>query len=182
MSLPKPTPLVLFLLGITALTLAGCPQPRKGYQPDQPVAFSHALHAGQYEIPCQYCHVSPGMGRHSTVPSTNICMNCHSVVATDRPEIQKISSSYDENRRLEWVKVHDMPDFVFFDHQPHVNYFRKEQAGNDQPGRIEGVCANCHGNVNEMDKVRTVNEFNMGWCVNCHRQYEAPVNCTTCHR
>jgi hypothetical protein len=164
------------------LLLTACTRPRKDYEPTQPIAFSHYLHAGQNEIPCQYCHTAPAMGRHSSIPSTNICMNCHSVVATDRPEIQKLVKSYESGERIEWVKVHDLPDFAYFNHQPHVNYFLKNQEGNDKPGRIEGVCANCHGQVNEMEKVATVNEFNMGWCVNCHRQYEAPLNCTTCHR
>lgn len=181
MNLQKLTPLILLVLALVVFATA-CTKPRKDYKPDQPIAFSHYLHAGQNEIPCQYCHVAPAMGRHSTVPSTNICMNCHSVVGQDRAEIKKLVESYEQNKRIEWVKVHDLADFAYFNHKPHVNYFLTQQEGNDDPGRIEGVCANCHGNVNEMDVVSTTNEFNMGWCVNCHRQYDAPTNCSTCHR
>ncbi len=172
--------MVLFAAALT-LIVSGCTRPRKDYQPEQPFGFSHYLHAGQHEIACQYCHTSPAMGRHSSVPSLDICMNCHSMVSTDKPMIQELRKAYDEGRKIEWTKVHDLPDFVYFDHQPHVAAFRT-QEGNDKPGQIQGVCANCHGQVNTMEKVSTQNEFNMGWCVNCHRENFAPTNCTTCHR
>lgn len=165
-----------------SLLLTGCPQPREGYAPSQPIPFSHYKHAGQHEISCQYCHTAPAMGRHSSVPSLDICMNCHRMVRTDSPYIQQLTQAYNEGKPINWVKVHDLPDFAYFNHQPHVAYFLKNQEGNAEPGRIEGVCANCHGQVNQMDVVSTQNEFNMGWCVNCHRKHEAPLNCTTCHR
>lgn len=174
--------ILLALAMVVVLLATGCSQPRKGYEPTQPIPFSHYVHSGQHEISCQYCHTAPAMGRHSTLPSTNICMNCHTMVAQESEHIQRLKQMYENNERIEWVKVHDLPDFAYFNHQPHVAYFMKNEAGNDKPGQLQGVCANCHGQVNTMEVVKTVNEFNMGWCVNCHRQYGAPNNCVTCHR
>jgi hypothetical protein len=167
---------------VVALALGACTRPREGYQPEQPIPFSHYTHAGQNEIACQYCHVGPAMGRHSTVPSTNICMNCHLVVATDREPIKKLTEAYNNGTPIKWVKVHDLPDHAYFDHQPHVAFFQQNVEGNTAPGKMQGVCANCHGNVDEAAVVKTENEFNMGWCVNCHRENDAPIDCQTCHR
>ncbi len=156
--------LLLFAIGFSA-----CFNPREGYAPEQPIAFSHQIHSGENEIACGYCHVSPGEGPHSSVPSINTCMNCHGQVATDRPEIQKLTQYWEDGTPIEWVKVHDMPDHVKFSHSPHI------QRGID--------CAECHGQVNRMDKVEVTNPFNMGWCVDCHREPEhnAPIDCVTCH-
>ena len=167
---------------VFSLALGACTRPREGYQPEQPIPFSHYVHAGQNEIACQYCHVGPAAGRHSTVPSMNICMNCHRVVATDRAPIKQLTAAYEAGTPIQWVKVHDLPDHAFFDHQPHVAFFQQADAANTRPGQLQGVCANCHGNVNEVAVVQTVNEFNMGWCVNCHRENDAPIDCQTCHR
>lgn len=167
----------LSVLGIFILALligfAACVNPRKGYAPKQPIAFSHQIHAGQNQIPCKYCHVSPGEGPHSSVPGVNTCMNCHSQVAGRTPfakrEIQKVRDAWQNGDPIDWVKVHDLPDHVKFSHQPHI---------------MRGIdCAQCHGQVNTMDVVATQNAFNMGWCVNCHRQPEnnAPVDCAVCH-
>jgi hypothetical protein len=175
----------LLLLGVFVIVFAliatACTRPRKDYQPDQPLNFSHYIHSGQHEIACQYCHTAPAMGRHSTVPSLDICMNCHKYVAVEKPAIIELTKKYNEGTPIEWTKVHDLPDFAYFNHQPHVAHFLKKD-GNDKPGQLQGVCSNCHGEVNSVEKVATMNEFNMGWCVNCHRQNEAPLNCTTCHR
>lgn len=162
----------IFILALL-IGFAACVDPREGYAPTQPVAFSHKIHAGDNEVPCQYCHVSPGESPMASVPSVNTCMNCHSQVGGANPqaqrEIEKIRTAWRENRPIEWVKVHNMPDHVRFSHEPHIN------QGFD--------CAECHGQVNTMDVVGTQNAFNMGWCVNCHRQPEnnAPVDCVTCH-
>lgn len=164
-----------FIKLITALSLGGlvafgaCVNPRQGYAPEQPIKFSHQLHAGVNQIACRYCHVSVGEGPHGSVPSVNTCMNCHSLVKTQSPEIQKIKAAWDSGTPIEWVKVHDLPDHARFSHQPHVT------AGID--------CTECHGQVNTMEVVEVVKPFNMGWCVNCHRQPEnnAPVDCVTCH-
>lgn len=161
---------LLTLAGLTATS--GCQNPREGYTPEQPIPFSHYLHAGQNEVECQYCHVSPAAGRHSTVPSVNICMNCHKVVngrtEEGKQHIVNLRKAYEENRPIEWVKVHDLADFGYFSHQPHIAH------GFD--------CTQCHGEVNTMPIVGTQTEFNMGWCVNCHRENNGPLDCTSCHR
>lgn len=169
----------LTLMGLAAVAIlvafSSCVNPRKGYAPTQPIAFSHQLHAGVNQIPCRYCHVSPGEGQHSSVPGVNTCMNCHSQVGTTRPAIQKIHEAWKSGERIEWVKVHDLPDHVRFIHQPHIN------AGLD--------CTECHGAIDTMDVVATQNQFNMGWCIECHRQpdvndhttNQASTDCATCH-
>ncbi len=141
----------------------------QGYEPDQPIPFSHKLHAGQYKIDCKYCHTGVEKSRHASVPSLNVCMNCHIVVKTDSPLIKQISDAYYKNKPIAWQKVHLLPDHVKFNHSSHV------KAGKD--------CTTCHGNVQEMEKVKQVSSLSMGWCVNCHRQPEnnAPLNCSTCH-
>ena len=155
----------------------------KGYQPDQPIPFSHKLHAGEYKIDCRYCHTGVEVSRHSSLPSLNVCINCHQTVKTDSPWIQKITESYYENKPIAWQKVHLLPDFVKFSHFHHI------KAGKD--------CTVCHGSVENMEVISQQKDLSMGWCVNCHRQspeerkvlkelkeerhQQAPVNCSTCH-
>ncbi len=155
----------------------------KGYQPEQAIPFSHKLHAGEYQIDCLYCHTGVESGRPSTLPSLNICMNCHRTVKTNSPWIKKITSAYNEGQPIAWEKVHLLPDFVKFSHFHHI------QAGKD--------CRVCHGPVEEMEVLFQHGSLSMGWCVNCHRQSpkegkilkelkeqgheQAPINCSTCH-
>lgn len=159
----------------------------EGYAPEQPIPFSHKLHAGDNKIACTYCHSSAEQSRHATVPTVGTCMNCHSVVKTESPYIQQIKKAYDEGRPIEWVRVHELADFVYFPHKRHV---------------AKGIsCETCHGNVKEMDRVSQVAPLTMGWCMDCHRGVTAPrhvlaetypnekdpkgpvapVNCSTCH-
>ncbi len=152
-----------------------------GYAADQPIPFSHKIHAGELQMDCQFCHVAVERGPHATVPDTNTCMRCHEYVAGDSAYIQYLRSNYAAGQPTRWLKVHDLPDHVRFSHKPHV------AAGFD--------CQTCHGDVAEMDKIEVVTGFNMGWCVNCHRenmhlvQDEKPGNnvtvhlaeCSTCH-
>jgi len=146
-----------------------------GYAPEQPIPFNHKLHAGDLKVPCMYCHAGVNKSRSATIPSMNICMNCHSVVATDRPNVQKLRDLYEKGEVFEWVKVHDLPDFVFFNHQRHIS---------------RGVkCEKCHGPVEKMTRVKQVESLKMGWCVECHRsevdekgeKYNAPIGCEACH-
>lgn len=141
----------------------------KDYQPDQPIPFSHKQHAGDYKIDCKYCHVGTEVSRHASVPSLNICMNCHLVVKVDSPHIQRLTEAYNTGKSIAWEKVHLLPDHVKFNHAPHI------KAGKD--------CTTCHGPVETMEKVRQHSSLSMGWCVNCHReeQPKAPLNCSTCH-
>ena len=132
---------------------------QQNYQPTQPIAFSHKVHAGQYEIDCNYCHTGVNISKSANIPSVNICMNCHNAIETDKPEIQKILTAYEENRPIEWVRVHNLPDLAYFNHKQHV--------------AVGGLdCATCHGPIEEMDVVYQYSELTMGWCINCHRETE----------
>ncbi len=171
-----------------------------GYEPAQPIAFSHRLHAGELQISCLYCHSGSERSRHAGIPAANVCMNCHRFVSATMGAVRaedeqakkenraprlivssEIQKLYDAvgflpaapsrggnqtpaaviaNARtpagpIAWVKVHNLPDFVYFDHRPHVN------AG--------VACQTCHGPVETMERVRQVQDLSMGWCVNCHR-------------
>ncbi|RME15192.1 MAG: cytochrome C [Bdellovibrio sp.] len=139
------------------------------YQPTQPIPYSHKLHAGKLKIDCKYCHTTTGVSRHASVPSLNICMNCHLTIKTDSPYIQKILMAYTNNEVWQWEKVHLLPDFVKFNHSAHIRAGKK--------------CQTCHGNVQDMSVVYQKASLAMGWCVNCHRKPEnnAPTTCGTCH-
>ena len=129
---------------------------QQGYAPKQPIAFSHKLHAGEYEIDCNYCHTGVNKGRAATIPSANICMNCHGVIKKESPEIQKIYASIENNQPIEWVRVHNLPDLAYFNHSQHVNV-----------GGVE--CETCHGDIKKMEVVEQRSSLTMGWCIDCHR-------------
>lgn len=165
-----------------------------GYAPAQPIDFSHALHAGEQQIPCQYCHSDAAKGRHASIPSMNVCMNCHQVVATDAPGVQKLREKYDAGETVEWVRVHDLPDHVYFSHRVHVakNFALtpEEQKAIDR-GDVERPktgpsaaldCTECHGEVKTMATLRQAKSLEMGFCIDCHRQKKAPTECSTCHQ
>jgi len=143
-----------------------------GYQPEQPIAFSHKLHAGTLQIECQYCHSSAAVSKSASIPSTNICMNCHKGVQEgptgETKEIQKIydatgfnpvTLAYDiePQEPVEWTRIHNLPDHVFFSHAQHVS-----------AGKIE--CQTCHGPVEEMEVLKQHSNLSMGWCISCHRE------------
>ncbi len=129
---------------------------QQGYAPKQPIAFSHKIHAGQYEIDCQYCHTGVEIGKSANIPSVNICMNCHSSIKTDSPQIQKLYAAQESGRPIEWVRVHNLPDLAYFNHSQHV--------------KVGGVeCQTCHGEIQEMEVVEQASPLTMGWCIDCHR-------------
>ncbi len=130
---------------------------QQGYAPTQPIAFSHKLHAGQYEIDCNYCHTGVRKSKNANIPSPNICMNCHSLVATTSPEVEKIYTAIETNTPIEWVRVHNLPDLAYFNHSQHV-----------EVGGIE--CQTCHGPVEEMEVIAQHANLTMGWCITCHRE------------
>lgn len=141
-----------------------------GYAPAQPIPFSHKLHSGDKKIQCQYCHSGVDKSAHSNIPSAAVCMNCHRYVKTDSPHIQKLAEAYNQGKPIQWVNVYVLPDYVYFNHERHI---------------AKGVsCETCHGNVQDMERVRQASSLTMGWCVNCHRQQDppAPIECSTCHR
>lgn len=132
-----------------------------GYAPEQPVKFNHKIHAGQYGIQCQYCHTGVEKSKHANIPSTNICMNCHNYVKEGpqygKDEIAKVTTAHQNNKPIEWVRIHNLPDHVYFNHQQHV-----------VAGKVS--CESCHGKVQEMERVQQVSTLEMGWCINCHRE------------
>ncbi|WP_461142331.1 c-type cytochrome [Spirosoma pomorum] len=132
---------------------------QQGYAPKQPIAYSHKLHAGQYKIDCNYCHTGVNKGKSATIPAANICMNCHGVIKKESPEIQKIYAAIEQNRPIEWVRVHNLPDLAYFNHAQHVN------VGNVQ-------CQTCHGEIEKMEVVEQRSSLTMGWCIDCHRKTE----------
>jgi hypothetical protein len=150
-----------------------------GYAPEQPIAFSHKLHAGDMKIDCQYCHTGVEKGRHAMVPAAETCMNCHRIARKDRPEIIKLTKYYEDGAAILWKRIHRVPEFAYFDHSVHVN------RGID--------CVNCHGDVRQMETVAQMNSFTMSSCLDCHRNAHeklpglkniknGPENCWACHR
>ncbi len=160
---------------------------QQGYQPVQPIYYSHKVHAGINQINCLYCHNSALESKHATVPSVNVCMNCHKAISAYEKGPKLYNESGDEingtaeieklykyagytpgqqwnpanAKPIEWIKIHNLPDHVFFSHAQHTN-----------AGKVS--CQTCHGNIQEMDEVKQVSELSMGWCINCHR--ESKVN------
>jgi hypothetical protein len=133
------------------------------YEPDQPIKFSHAVHAGDNQIDCQYCHTTVGHSKSAGIPDVNICWNCHSIVRegtfSGRHQINKVVEAYERGAPIQWIRIHNLQDHAFFSHAQHVTV-----------GGID--CATCHGPIEEMDRVRQVTDMSMGWCVNCHRDTE----------
>ena len=150
---------------------------QQGYAPTQPINFSHKIHAGQYEMDCKYCHSTVEKSKSASIPSLNTCMNCHKYVkAAEKyngktsPEIQKIYNAigfdgdnmeyiegYDQ-KPIEWIRIHNLPDLAYFNHSQHVVV-----------GKVE--CQTCHGPIEEMEKVYQYSNLQMGWCINCHREH-----------
>jgi hypothetical protein len=158
---------------------------QQGYQPSQPIYFSHKVHAGINQINCQYCHSAVSESKHAMIPPVNVCMNCHKVINTYEKgpklyneEGQEINGTAQiellldyagfkpgpgaqwdpaKAKPIEWIKIHNLPDHVYFNHAQHV-----------VAGKVS--CQSCHGNIQEMDKVKQVSELSMGWCINCHRE------------
>lgn len=137
------------------------------YQPEQPIWFSHKIHAGQNQIDCQYCHFTADKSMHSGIPPVQVCLNCHNQIKkgkiTGEKEIAKIFEAVNNNKPIEWVKVHNLPDHVYYNHSQHVNI-----------GKLE--CEECHGAVEKMDEIIQVNDLSMGWCVECHRTKEIQIS------
>ena len=191
--------LLILAPSLASLKLAG---DRSGYAPEQPVLFSHRLHAGELTLGCLYCHGGAEKSRHAGLPAAAVCMNCHKTVTASwaevraegeradkekrspatiiSPELAKLRSSLEPapGRPLGWIRVHDLPDFAYFDHRPHVG------AG--------VACQTCHGAVQGMEVLRQDQDLSMGLCVNCHRDLNAtglpdgrpahaPTDCCTCH-
>lgn len=129
-----------------------------GYQPKQPVPYNHAKHAGEFGMDCRYCHSTVDQGSHAAIPPTKTCMNCHTLVHPKSPKLLPVRESFATGQPVEWVKVHDLPDYVYFNHSAHVT---------------RGVgCVSCHGRVDQMPVVYQHEPLSMGWCLECHRAPE----------
>ncbi|MEP7009377.1 MAG: cytochrome c3 family protein [Acidobacteriota bacterium] len=126
-----------------------------GYQPEQPVPYSHKLHAGDLGINCLYCHATVDRAPVAVVPPTQICMNCHRVIKRDSPALAAIRDSSSTSRPMRWVRVHNLPGFAYFDHRPHI--------------RAGVGCASCHGRIDKMEVVAQAQPLSMSWCLDCHR-------------
>ena len=214
MSLTNAKVLVFFLLLFGGIVLSlgadvNLPGNHQGYEPEQPIAYSHRLHAGELRIDCLYCHYGAERSRHAGIPSASVCMNCHANVtagfdavlaereraqAEEReperivsPELRKLYDALalgedleptgEPGTPIEWARVHNLPDFVYFDHRVHV---------------ARGVaCETCHGPVQSMERMRQFSDLSMGWCVQCHRdnaavpggplEAHASTDCAACH-
>jgi hypothetical protein len=126
-----------------------------GYRPAQPVPYSHKLHAGDLGLDCRYCHTTVEKSPIANVPPTQTCMNCHKMILPENEKLLPIRESWATKVPIEWVRIHNLPDFTYFDHSAHLS---------------AGVgCASCHGNVAEMDVVMQVEPLSMSWCLDCHR-------------
>lgn len=199
------------LLLVPRLAAYKIPGDHSGFEPEQPIAYSHRLHAGELNVPCLYCHAGAEKSRHAGIPPASTCMNCHKFITASRatvraeeelakkegrkprkvtsPELQKLydSLALDANLKpdpkklpkpIEWVRIHKVPDFAYFDHSAHVT---------------QGIaCQKCHGPVESMERVRQEASLNMGWCVNCHRggpegvvvasqKLVGSTDCAVCH-
>ena len=176
----------------------------KGYKPEQPIYFSHKIHAGENKIDCQLCHSSAKYGKVSEVPSMNVCMNCHKMISEYKGkyiepgkdkafydgEIQKIYSAVGwdpasqqytgKTQPVEWTRIHNMPDFVYFNHAQHVvageNAIITSFNKKNPEAKIDVVCKACHGQIDTMNVVQMANDFTMGWCIECHRTTEVDMN------
>ncbi len=137
--------------------------------PEQPINFSHKIHAGDNEVACRFCHIYANKSKVSGVPSVERCMGCHRSVRTDSPEIQKLHKFWNNQEPVPWVKVYDLPDYIYFPHKRHV--------------KADVACQECHGAVEEMARVRRVPRLVMGWCLGCHKSAgrNGPTDCWECH-
>lgn len=129
-----------------------------GYAPEQPVPYSHQLHVDQLGLDCQYCHTSTFDSKAANIPATQTCMNCHNQIQTESENLELVRESWETGASIEWVRVHNLPDYAYFNHSAHVTV---------------GVgCESCHGRVDKMEVVYQAEPLSMSWCLDCHREPE----------
>jgi hypothetical protein len=154
--------ILLFFITGTILTVIGffwyfgSPQYTDvGYRPRQPVPYSHKPHAGDLGMDCRYCHNFVEVSAKANIPPTQTCMNCHTLIKTDSEKLAAVRESWSSSKPIEWIRVHKLPDYVFFNHSIHL--------------RAGVGCQSCHGTVTEMEEIMQMEPLSMGWCLNCHR-------------
>jgi hypothetical protein len=160
------TLMVVLLGGITTyglLRTVFAPAP-----PEQPIAFSHKLHAGEKQIDCQYCHAAARRSISAGLPSVERCWGCHQSIASRRPETRKLADYWEKKQSIPWLRIHRLPDFAYFSHKRHV--------------AADVKCQECHGPVESMEVVYQYASLEMGWCLECHQQRHASLDCATCHK
>lgn len=135
--------------------------------PRQPVFYRHDVHAGQYQMDCRYCHFAAETSQHPGLPTLSTCMGCHLLAGAALPEVQKVREAYGNGQRIEWIKVHRLPQFVQFPHMSHV--------------KANVACQTCHGPIETMPQVYQFSSLKMGWCLDCHTQRKVSTDCTVCH-
>jgi hypothetical protein len=160
------TGLIVIALGVALDQLQRSPWvTRQGQRPDQPVPFSHKHHVEGLGLQCQYCHVSVEKSSYAGIPPTKTCMNCHSQIWTNAQLLEPVRDSWATGKSINWIRVHDLPDYVYFNHEIHVN---------------KGIgCASCHGRVDQMPLMYAENTLQMEWCLNCHRNPAKNLRPTT---
>lgn len=139
----------------------------KERSPVQPISFSHKLHAGANGIPCLYCHRYATNSRLAGIPALADCRACHLYISPEAPQIRKLMGYWDRQESIAWVRVNSLPDHVYFSHMMHI--------------RAKIDCAACHGAVAAMERITRTASLKMGWCLDCHRQHKASIDCWTCH-
>ncbi len=137
------------------------------HYPAQPIAFPHTVHAGELGMVCTFCHPYAETARSAGVPALSKCMACHQQIATEKPEIQKLTRYWEDREPVAWVRLHALPDFIYFSHKRHIS--------------ADVDCFACHGPVAAMAEVRPIRPLTMGFCVTCHKVRNAPTDCWTCH-
>jgi Cytochrome c7 and related cytochrome c len=160
------TGLIVIALGVALNQLQRSPWvTRQGQRPDQPIPFSHKHHVEGLGLQCQYCHTSVEKSSYAGIPPTKTCINCHAQIWTNAELLEPIRQSWATGASIQWIRVHDLPDFVYFNHEIHVN---------------KGIgCASCHGRVDEMPLMYMENTLQMEWCLNCHRNPAANLRPTS---
>ncbi len=129
-----------------------------GYRPKQPMEYSHKVHAGDLKLDCRFCHTTVEHSAFASIPPTQTCMNCHTIISADSVKADLLRESMEMNLPIPWVRVHNLPNYAYFDHSAHINV---------------GVgCESCHGNITEMEVVEQKKSLSMGWCLECHRNPE----------
>jgi hypothetical protein len=136
--------------------------------PEQPVAFSHAQHAGELAMPCAVCHINPDPGQAMTLPATDTCLTCHATVKADSPEVRKLVELAASERGVRWVRIYEIPTYVYFSHREHM------AAGS--------ACSDCHGPVAERAQLSREGDISMAGCMNCHMAKGASLDCGYCHQ
>ena len=147
----------------------------------QPIEFPHYIHADINKINCMYCHTYARRSKVAGIPPTSKCMGCHSIIATDKPRIKKLTEYWEKHEPPRWKKVHDVPDFVHFTHEKHLKRFVFDNKGM-KVENVSEVCAFCHGEVKKMVVARKVKPLNMGFCRRCHEANNGPHDWWKCHK